>query len=208
MDKLPDFAGTSIPGIFMGYHMVSGGRWSKDYLMAPLSDFRGGPDAHVRLCRANEIVIDPNQPFIFPLRAAKDKRERELDLLPRENIPISEGPLTEGTNEIEEPPPLGNVTPVPAPSAPGTPENLFDDTHDTCDEAEPEAIPGPHASVADLPSQNTNKKKQNKFHNVAPKVSDVRPDDPNWETGRPSVTTASLGATKEHPGHMASGQRS
>eukprot|EP00972_Heterocapsa_arctica_P063385 9352785-Heterocapsa_arctica.AAC.1 len=67
---------------------------------------------------------------------------------------------------IEEPPLLGNVTPVPDLSAPGTPE--------------PEAIPGRQAPVADLPSQSTNKKKHTKFHN-APKVSDVRLDDPNWD---------------------------
>eukprot|EP00972_Heterocapsa_arctica_P090534 13358065-Heterocapsa_arctica.AAC.1 len=66
MEKLPKFAGTSIPGIFLGYHMLSGERWSKDYLVAPLSDFKGGPTDHVRLCRVNEIVIGAIQPFIFP----------------------------------------------------------------------------------------------------------------------------------------------
>eukprot|EP00972_Heterocapsa_arctica_P019255 2841464-Heterocapsa_arctica.AAC.1 len=149
MDKLLKFAGTSIPGIFMGYHMVSRGRWSKDYILPHLSDFKGGTNAHVHLCRASEIVIDPNQPFIFPLRDAKDKQERELDLPPRENIPISEELLTEETNMIQEPPLLGNVTPVPDLSAPGTPENLFDDAPDTGDEADPEVIPGPQAPVAD-----------------------------------------------------------
>eukprot|EP00972_Heterocapsa_arctica_P091554 13505126-Heterocapsa_arctica.AAC.1 len=67
MDKLPKFARTSIPSIFMGYHMLSGGRWSKDYMASTLSDFKGGPTDHVHLCRVNEIVIDAIQPFIFPL---------------------------------------------------------------------------------------------------------------------------------------------
>eukprot|EP00972_Heterocapsa_arctica_P081223 11970984-Heterocapsa_arctica.AAC.1 len=128
----------------MGYHMVSGGRWSNDYPVAPLSDFKGGPNAHVHLCRASEIVIDPNQPFIFPLRDAKDKQERELDLLPRENIPISEELLTEN-NMIPERPLLGNVTPITDLSAPGTPDALFDDALDSDDEAGPEAVPVPQA---------------------------------------------------------------
>eukprot|EP00972_Heterocapsa_arctica_P103939 15318257-Heterocapsa_arctica.AAC.1 len=84
-------------------------------------DFKGGPTDVVRVCRVNEIVIDTTQLFIFPLRAAKDKQVRELDLPPRENIPICEGLITEETNVVE-PPLLENVTPIPATgSSPGTP---------------------------------------------------------------------------------------
>eukprot|EP00972_Heterocapsa_arctica_P005879 867469-Heterocapsa_arctica.AAC.1 len=174
MDKLPKFAGTSIP------------------------------DAHVHVCRASEIVIDINQPFIFPLRAAKDKQERELALPPLENVPISEELLTEGTDEIEELPLLGNVTPVPEYGAPGTPENLFDDAFDTGDEAEPEAIPGPQGPVADLPSRTITRRSMLSSTTLLRSAMFGQ----MILTGRSSVTTASLGATKEVTGPVAFGQRS
>ena len=45
LNKFPKFEKRSLPGIFLGYHLMSGERWYGDYLVAPLSDFKeGGPN--------------------------------------------------------------------------------------------------------------------------------------------------------------------
>ena len=42
-DMFPKFAKRSLPGIFLGYHLVSGERFYGDYLVAPLIDFKDPP---------------------------------------------------------------------------------------------------------------------------------------------------------------------
>ena len=41
-DETAKFDATSRPGIFLGYRMNSGGRWSKDYLVMDLQHLRNG----------------------------------------------------------------------------------------------------------------------------------------------------------------------
>ena len=43
LSKFPEFGKRSLPGIFLGYHMMSGERWYGDYLVAPLIDFKDPP---------------------------------------------------------------------------------------------------------------------------------------------------------------------
>ena len=52
------FEKCSLPGIFLGYHLVSGGRFYGDYLVAPFVDFKEPPTGGVRICRVAEIIID------------------------------------------------------------------------------------------------------------------------------------------------------
>ena len=40
LSKFPKFEKRSLPGIFLGYHLMSGERWYGDYLVAPLNDFK------------------------------------------------------------------------------------------------------------------------------------------------------------------------
>ena len=43
LSKFPKFDKRSLPGIFLGYHLMSGERWYGDYLVAPLTDFKEPP---------------------------------------------------------------------------------------------------------------------------------------------------------------------
>ena len=70
-DLLPEFAPRGIPGIFLGYHLLPGGRWKGDYLVADLNDFKKGKHIHVQ--RSKEVVVDEG-PVKYPLR---EERERE-----------------------------------------------------------------------------------------------------------------------------------
>ena len=58
----PKFGKRSLPGIFLGYHLVSGerfyGDYLGDYLVAPFIDFKEPPAGGVRICRIAEIIID------------------------------------------------------------------------------------------------------------------------------------------------------
>jgi hypothetical protein len=43
LSMFPKFEKRSLPGIFLGYHLMSGERFYGDYLVAPLQDFRSPP---------------------------------------------------------------------------------------------------------------------------------------------------------------------
>ena len=75
----PKFEKRSLPGIFLGYHLMSGERFYGDYLVAPLQDFRSPPTGGVRVCRVAEIIVDKAEKYRFPLREYKDKAERSLE---------------------------------------------------------------------------------------------------------------------------------
>ena len=73
LDKLPKFGKTTMPGIFLGYHVPSGGRWGGDYIVAPLHDFsKENKSNTVRVFRIKEVYQDTNQGIPFPLRKLKD----------------------------------------------------------------------------------------------------------------------------------------
>ena len=39
LNKFPKFEKRSMPGVFLGYYLMSGERWYGDFLVAPLNDF-------------------------------------------------------------------------------------------------------------------------------------------------------------------------
>ena len=39
--KCPKFGPSAIPGLFVGWHMHAGGKWSGDILVVPLQDLKG-----------------------------------------------------------------------------------------------------------------------------------------------------------------------
>ena len=43
LNMFPKFEKRSLPGIFLGYHLMSGERFYGDYLVAPLVDFQERP---------------------------------------------------------------------------------------------------------------------------------------------------------------------
>ena len=74
---LPKFDTATRPGLMLGYHVHPGGRWSKDYLIADLDDFRGklGDTRKVRVFRVPDVIFDPENEdnLKFPLKAAFDE---------------------------------------------------------------------------------------------------------------------------------------
>ena len=80
LQKLPVFAARTVPGIFLGYSLLSGGRWHGEYLVALLSDYEdGGNASSVRVHRVREIHFDPSD-VVFPLRAARGKLRCTVEL--------------------------------------------------------------------------------------------------------------------------------
>ena len=66
-----------IPGLFIGCHLHSGGRWSGDCRVTPLTDWdaaKTGGKAKVGVFRVKDIYFDQKEPnsFKFPLREALD----------------------------------------------------------------------------------------------------------------------------------------
>ena len=68
-DRLPEFAPRAIPGLFLGYFLQPGGRWTGDYLVADLDDFRKGRKVHVQ--RIKEVFEEEGE-VVFPLRKERD----------------------------------------------------------------------------------------------------------------------------------------
>ena len=54
-----------IPGIMLGYKMRAGGRWSGEYTVAPLANFRGASPmewhTRVREQHVREMYFDPSK---------------------------------------------------------------------------------------------------------------------------------------------------
>ena len=66
--------------------MLTGGRWSGDYLVSPLADWEDQGQKFkdrrhkIRIFRVKEIVFDPDpEKITFPLREAMDKKTRGID---------------------------------------------------------------------------------------------------------------------------------
>ena len=77
------FEKRSLPGIFLGYHLMSGERFYGDYSVAPLIGFQepptGAVTGGVRICRIAAIITDKAEDYKFPLRESKDRSERSLE---------------------------------------------------------------------------------------------------------------------------------
>ena len=55
----PKFDPKAIPGIFLGYHVLPGGRWHGDYWVVPVSSFQGKENEmskKVQLQRVKEVT--------------------------------------------------------------------------------------------------------------------------------------------------------
>jgi len=82
-EKNPKFGPRAIPGVFLGYHVLPGGKWKGDILAASLEDFRRAaetPGTVVRVHRIKEMTLEHGAPIEFPFRAAHEKARVSLDL--------------------------------------------------------------------------------------------------------------------------------
>ena len=64
-----------IPGVFLGWKLAPGGKWTKRYLCTPLKDFVGMDlrvGGHISVQEAFEVNFDIDD-FRFPLKACYDK---------------------------------------------------------------------------------------------------------------------------------------
>ena len=81
----PKFAPVAEPGVFMGYHILPGGRWRGDYLVATLQEFnvaianpgRGGKHK-IRIQRVKELYRNPLEAIKFPLKEHYDREMRTI----------------------------------------------------------------------------------------------------------------------------------
>ena len=76
------FEARSVPGIFLGWFLVPGGRFKGDYLVISLSDLTSHlqkPSSRVFVQRVKEIYRDASEPYIFPLKPLHDKVRRTID---------------------------------------------------------------------------------------------------------------------------------
>ena len=67
----PKFSTKSVPGLFLGYHMLPGGLWKGDYYVALLSDLRRGKSVP-RIQRVKSIYHDETEGWIFPMKQLHD----------------------------------------------------------------------------------------------------------------------------------------
>ncbi len=81
----PKFAPVAEPGVFMGYHILPGGRWRGDYLVATLHEFNvaianpGRSGKHkIRIQRVKELYRNPLEAITFPLKEQYDREMRTI----------------------------------------------------------------------------------------------------------------------------------
>ena len=123
----------AIKGLFLGYHVHSGGVWSGDYEVAELESFLDNPGCVPREAkkhRTSRVEFHPNS-MVFPIREAIDSCERRAERCKNlydvinsrgEKAGSKPGPA-EATSNAE----LGEdnarpaqMSPKPHPQAPGT----------------------------------------------------------------------------------------
>ena len=80
--RLMKWDSRAVPGIFLGYHLLPGGIWKDDYLVAPMSDFqkkKRGMNKQRKLpnYRVKEIVVDFDNDLHLPSRDGIHKVEME-----------------------------------------------------------------------------------------------------------------------------------
>ena len=122
----PKFAPKAVPGIFLGYHMLAGGRWKGDYIVVDLRDLDRNPDtAHVHVQRIKEVYIRPDDGFKFPKVARFNERHRWLPGPEGDEgdfgypgAPLAEAEMAEKFGLADEkspipPPPVGPPPPCP-----------------------------------------------------------------------------------------------
>ena len=68
VEQIQKFGSRTKEGIFAGYHLQSGGRWSGDYLIVDVDAYSASPDhRHVYVHRVEEFTIQGKP--IFPVRS-------------------------------------------------------------------------------------------------------------------------------------------
>ena len=81
----PKFAPIAEPGVFMGYHVLPGGRWRGDFLVASLQEFNtaianpGRSGKHkIRIQRVKELYRNTQEAVTFPLKEHYDRDQRTI----------------------------------------------------------------------------------------------------------------------------------
>jgi len=75
------FAPKSVPGIFLVYHVLPGGRWKGDYWVATLQSFQCVEAQHpekVQIHRVKEVYLHVKEGYIFPLKPNYEKQRRTV----------------------------------------------------------------------------------------------------------------------------------
>ena len=72
---LPKMGTATTPGVFLGWKLHPGGKWSGDYLCSPLCDWDNAKThgKKVRVIRTKIVDFDPNLPVEFPMGAIQDQ---------------------------------------------------------------------------------------------------------------------------------------
>merc|ERR1712023_545302 len=97
----------AVPGIFLGYHLLPGGIWKGDYLVAPMSDFqkkKRGMNKPRKLpyYRVKEIVVDFDKDPIYPLETEYTKSKWRLPRGKATNIEPESAPMPD-EDDVREP---------------------------------------------------------------------------------------------------------
>ena len=80
LSMFPKFEKCSLPGIFLGYHLMSGERFYGDYLAAPIIDFKEPPTGGFEFAASLKLrITDKAADYKFLLRESKDKNECSLE---------------------------------------------------------------------------------------------------------------------------------
>ena len=77
LNRRPKFSGTSTPGIFLGYHLESGGAWKGDYIVADLHDLRRGK-FRPRIDQTKKIYHNVDDGYAFPMAPIYDLLTRTI----------------------------------------------------------------------------------------------------------------------------------
>ena len=145
---------TTTPGIFLGWKLHPGGKWSGDDLCSPLCDWDGAKThgKKVRVIRTKVVDFDPNLPVEFPLRAIQDQVDRKVHAPKAEVCDLS----VETSVDKDEPEPnLLGITLRPVKSLCDRVEPVDDQSDaegDPSPDSEPEAgdpVPAPEAPPDD-----------------------------------------------------------
>ena len=119
-DELPKLAPNASPGVLMGYKLLPGGSWNKEYYVAPLTDFKfvdlsvDGDASAVEPQTVKELV--PPKVFEFPLKGHYDLVNRTLGGMVEPPSLALEGAMPIGSADALPLPSPSDGTGPPAPA--------------------------------------------------------------------------------------------
>ena len=122
----PKFAPKAEPGVFLGYHVLPGGRFHGDFHVASLDSFRQsltGDGGSVQIQRVKEVHKMKAAAFEFPLKPLYDKARRTISSGPSEAVHEFPGPsvVIPGCDPLEPPAPASSEGQEPAAEQGGIP---------------------------------------------------------------------------------------